>query len=114
LYQTLKEILDGKSNHNMLGCNQNIIIDKAGNFEVPSCKLYSMYKLWYEKNGPEDRLASTCKFGLVLSSILGHSIMIRSGNTTVRSYVSDMKKIEEKLRAHHGCDPAVIDTNTDI
>jgi len=79
LYQTLKEILDRKSGPNMLECNQNTIIDKDGNFEAASCNLYSMYKVWYEKNGPEDRLASTHKFGLVLSSILGHSIMIRSG-----------------------------------
>jgi hypothetical protein len=62
LYQTLKEILDGKSNHNMLECNQNTIIDKDGNFEAASSNLYSMYKLWYERNGPEDRLASNKNF----------------------------------------------------
>jgi len=70
LYQTLKEIFDGKSDHNMLECNQNTIIDKDGNFVVASYDLYSMYRLWYEKNSPEDRLASSRKFGLVMSSIL--------------------------------------------
>jgi len=42
-YQTLKEIFDGKSDHNMLECNQNTIIDKDGNFVAASCDLYSMY-----------------------------------------------------------------------
>jgi len=114
LYQTLKEILDGKVDRNMLECNQNTIIDRDGNFEAASSNLYSMYKLWCEKNGPEDRVASTRKFGLVMSSILGHSVMIRNGNITARSFISDMKKIEAKLKVRHGCDPMTINTDTDI
>jgi len=111
LYQTLKEIFDGKSDHNMLECNQNTIIDKSGNFVAASCDLYSMYRLWYKKNSPEDRLASSHKFGLIMSSILGQSIIVRMGNTVSRSYISDIKMIETELRVRHGCDPATIATN---
>jgi len=111
LYQTLKVIFDGKSDHNMLECNQNTIIDKDGNFVVASYDLYSMYRLWYEKNSPEDRLASSHKFGLIMASILGQSVLVRAGNTVTMSYKSDIKMIKMKSRARHGCDPATIDTN---
>jgi len=39
LYQTLKEIFDGKAEHNILDCNQNTIIDKSGNFLV-ACGIF--------------------------------------------------------------------------
>jgi len=59
LYQTLKEIFDGKAEHNILDCNQNTIIDKSGNFLVACSDLYSMYKIWYERNHPEDKQSTT-------------------------------------------------------
>jgi len=34
LYQSFKAIFDGKAEHKILDCNQDIIIDKSGNFSA--------------------------------------------------------------------------------
>jgi len=86
-------------------CNQNTIIDKSGNFTAPCGDLYLMYRNWYEKNHPEDKMASSRKFSIVMASIIGPGTIVRTGNSIIRTYKSDIKTIEAKLKAHHGCDP---------
>jgi len=77
LYQSLKEIFDGKTGHNIFDCNQEVIFDKSGDFSPPCSDLYSMYKIWYERNHPEDKLVSSRKFGSIMVSILGQELMVR-------------------------------------
>jgi len=108
LYQSLKEIFDSKTGHNIFDCNQEVIFDKSGDFSAPCSDLYSMYKIWYERNHPEDKLVSSRKFGLIMVSILSQSVVTWSGNASVRSYKSNIQTIETKLRACYGCDPSTI------
>jgi len=103
LYQTLKEAFDGKFDN-----NQTTIIDKNGNFVVPCGELYSMYKNWYDENHPEDKMASTRKFSIIMASIVGAGKVVRAGNSVVKTYMSDIKTIETKLRIRYGCDPSTI------
>jgi len=108
LYQSLKEIFDGKTGHNIFDCNQEEIFDKGSDFLASCSDLYLMYGSWYEKNHPEDKLVSSQKFGSIMISILGQSVVTWSGNSLVRLYKSNIQMIETKLKAHYGCDPNTI------
>jgi len=89
LYQSLKEIFDGKTGQNIFDCNQEVILDKSGDFLASCSDLYSMYGSWYETNHPEDKLVSSQKFGSIMVSILSQSVVTWSGNSSVRLYTND-------------------------
>jgi len=108
LYRTLKEIFDGRADNYMLDLNQNAMIDKNGNFEIPCNDLYSNYRRWFDENHPEDKMVSTRKFSIIMASIVGAGKVVRAGNSIVKTYMSEIKTIETKLRMRYGCDPSTI------
>jgi hypothetical protein len=72
-------------------------------------ELYSLYKIWYERNHPEDKLVSYRKFGSITASIVGQSKPIQVGHTVCKQYKSDLHTIENNLKLHHGCDVNTLD-----
>jgi len=70
-----------------------------------------MYKDWHDNNHTEDKKASARKFSVIMASIVGAGTAIRTGNSVVRTYKSNIKAIEARLRVRHGCDPTTIVTD---